>query len=136
MNTAILLALLASFMAGLPGKAVCKTIPTVDVDQSTALKFSRSVYSVGAVLQSADRIITISVPSDGLPHTISSLVKQSATIDGLQYDSIRLLSDDRCLFTTPSTVFVLGGGLPTSTPIGPPQTIKDVACALDSGGKM
>ena len=56
---------------------------------------------VGVVLSSGDIIIPILVPADSLPHQISDLVSyptlSTDAINGLNYDSIRLLDDERCL---------------------------------------
>ena len=106
-------------------------------NQSTGMRHARDVPSISIVLQSAAEVLAISAPADGLNHKVSSLASPSTLsgdqIDNLQYNYIRLLSDWRCTFETPNSILVVGGGLPTSLPVGPPQLILAIGCAPDLG---
>ena len=95
----------------------------------------RDAATVTAVLHSAVDSFVVTISNDGEPHKISALIGPSTlptdTIDTLQYDSVRLLNDQRCIFETPNNMLVLGGGVPTSAPIGPPQSLLSITCAAD-----
>jgi hypothetical protein len=136
----VLLILSLNLLAPQSTRALGLRIPHSDLNLLHFLPWKqvRDVDSVRAVLQSATRLSMISVPLDGSPYTISSLLPPFAAddIEGQQYDSIRLLGDTRCLFTTiNNNMLVLGGGLPTVMTLGPPQAIWDVTCAADLVGK-
>jgi hypothetical protein len=91
-----------------------------------------SATITGVVLFSAANILTISVPNDGSLYIISDLVSSPTlsvdAVDRLNYNAIRLLNDERCFLQGQETDIVLGGGLPTSGAISPPQPIVAVSC--------
>lgn len=96
---------------------------------------TRDSGTVNAVLQSASNHLVVPIPLDGLPYKISALIGPSSlpnkAVDGLQYDSIRLLDDERCIFETATSILVVGGGVATSLSVAPPQSILSIACAPD-----
>jgi len=107
----------------LPSTAITASLPDHHLKRST---------DIGVVLSSAAQILTVFVPTDGILYKISDLVSSpplsANTIGRLNYDSILLLNDDRCLFQGESSVLVLGGGLPTSQVVCPPQLIVNITC--------
>ena len=88
--------------------------------------------NTGVVLFSADNIITITVPNDSLLYKISDLVSSPTlsidTIDGLNYNAIRLLNEERCFFQGQSGDISLGGDLQLSEVVSPPQPILAISC--------
>ncbi len=87
---------------------------------------------IGVVLGSAANLFAIWVPNDSTPYKISSLVSSptlsATTIDHLNFDTIHLLNDERCVFERHDDTITLGGGLPMFQMASPPQSILSVTC--------
>lgn len=93
--------------------------------------FEREV-DIGVVLGSTADLFAIWVPNDSTPYKISSLVSSptlsATTIDHLNFDTVRLLNDERCVFERQDDTITLGGGLPMFQIASPPQPILSVTC--------
>ena len=126
------------FLLSMPGSAsmsVSHMAIHSDSNHSLVGVKIRNVGPVNTILHSASNYLVVPIPFDGIPHKISTLIGPSTlapkAIDGFQYDSVRLLDDERCIFETPTNTLVVGGGLPTSLSIAPPQSILSISCAPD-----
>lgn len=87
---------------------------------------------IGIVLGSAAKLFAVWVPNDSTPYKISSLISSptlsATTIDHLNFDTIRLLNDERCVIERQDDTITLGGGLPMYQVASPPQPILSVTC--------